>query len=446
MQEKSITNKPKKHSCVTNTKKILIISFTFYPYSTVSAYRMIRFAKYLPLYGIEPHIITARHDPITKYYPDTQYVQSLFKYKYESPLNPLIFRTRKSFIKRGLNYFFRILKDIFFSPDKHILWGLFVVPIALRTIKKQKVETVLVSGDPFSLFVTGYLLKSLSNIKLILDYRDLWLSNQMNRIQTFVRKKWNRYHQKMSLKRADLIITVNEEILEEIDTFKERFFNGNVSYDSIVIPNGFDPEYFNDQSEVMSNKDSFTFYYAGKIDINSLSYNPRILLLGFQLFKEKYPSDKIKLVICGHVSRETMKFITDEGLLSDIDLPGHLPYDKVLEKAKEADALIHFNYPLKFSRIIPFKIYEYLKIKKPIISINSTEGILADLLEETRSGFSCNNEKPEETAFLMELVYKTDLVQFRSGINDEMLTQFDVSLQTKILADKIKELTSKNSE
>lgn len=413
--------------------KILVLTYSFFPYSTVSAFRMLRLVKYLPEYDIKPYVITARHNKIFKRYPDTIYLPTPFSYKFDSPVNPLRYRKRTGFFGSSANYILRMLKDIFLSPDKHILWSLLILPAALITIKKNHIRTVLVTGDPFSLFISGYLLKKLTKIILILDYRDPWLSNPMNRIQTFIRRYYNYFAQKKCLKAADLVVAVNETILEEIKLITDK---------TLLLPNGFDPEYFDDEETANEKVDeNFTFFYAGKFDIDNLSYNPESLLKGYNLFLQQNPTLKTRIVVCGEVSKHTLNKLAQEDLLINLHFEGHISHQEVLKLARKADALIQFYYPIKYHDTVPGKMYDYLILKKPILSVNSKEGILADLLKTTNAGYSCENDDFAGIASMLKKICELNLETFRQELRKDEIAKFDARKQTRVLADKIKEKT-----
>ncbi len=414
--------------------KLLILTFTFHPYSTISSFRMLRFARYLPEYGIEPYVITAKHSKtVSDSFPNTRYIKTLFSYRYESPLNPIRFQKKRvSFIKIS-NYLIRLVKDIITSPDKHLFWSIMIIPDAVRTIKKEKINTLLVTGDPFSLFIAGMLIKTLSGVKLILDYRDPWLSNRMNRIQTFLRRFMNARLQSICLKAADLVMSVYGFVLEELPVDKSRTF---------WLPNGYDPEFFKNIKPVTDKENEvFTFIYAGKIDVNTGYYNPVTLLKGYQLFREENPSYKTKIVMFGQVSRETQETLAEKNLLQNVELAGLVTPREVIEHAARSDALLQYIAPMKSSEQIASKLYEYLMLEKPIISVNKETGAIAELLSETRAGYACENDEIETIASLFKKVYELDKKKFRQQLDKEKISRFDARLQTGLLAKKIKELS-----
>lgn len=415
------------------THKILIIAFSFYPHKSVAALRMTRFAKYLPEYNIIPYIITAKQKDksiLTTINSERnfkipssniKYIKSPFRIYFDSPVSAVKFNKRLNPFSYYFNYLLRLLKDVLLSPDKHILWSLKIIPYAYKLIKKQGINTVIITADPFSLFITGIIIKKFTKCKLILDYRDPWLSNVMSQAQTFYRKFYVKLLQQISLNTADFVIAVNQEIYDELDISSNK---------KTIIPNGYDPELFTD-SEVVSKSSDFIFLYTGKLDIHSHRYNPIMMLKCFQNFRVIKPEyNNSKLIICGYITPATMNSIANKGLDTNVQLLGELSNQEAVNQGKKADALIHMVYPIKREVSMPMKIYEYIMLQKPVISINSTKGLVADVLHKTGAGFSCDNDDQKAIIKTMEKIFALDKLLYRSTLKKDPIKEYNVQILT----------------
>ncbi len=417
-------------------RKLLIISFSFYPYSTVSAFRMTRFVKYLPEHGVEPYVITADQGGVDlhKNIPThTYYKKSLFSYRFDSPVNPAKFKKESNIPLYLANYSVRLIKDILFSPDKHVLWSISIVPKAVEIIKKNRIREVLVTGDPFSLFITGLLLKKLTGVNLILDYRDPWISNTSNLAQTFYRRRYIKSLQKICLKRSDFIFTVNQEIYDELEIDESK---------KMVLPNGFDPALFeavkHEKEQSGYSGRPFTFLYAGKSDITSIRYNPVMMFKCFQRFRSSGQQQNNSILkVCGQVTKETINRIRAEKLDENVEFIGMVTNQQVIDIGMQADAFLHFVYPMKREVSLPMKVYEYVMMKRPIISINSSQGLVAELLNRTNAGFACNNDDPDQIVAAMQKAFELDLHQFADKVDDSPLQSHNVKALTGQLATAI---------
>ena len=113
---------------------------------------------------------------------------------------------------------------------------------------------------------------------------------------------------------------------------------------------------------------------------------------------------KLKLSIKLNFYGETgnLKELKTKYELNDIvNIGGFLPHDDVLMKQANSDVLllISWNNP-KEKMFIPGKVYEYLALKRPVLSIGYQEGSLKNLIEDTKMGAHVSNLKDTKNALL----------------------------------------------
>ncbi|WP_413826922.1 glycosyltransferase, partial [Methanobrevibacter sp. UBA313] len=120
-----------------------------------------------------------------------------------------------------------------------------------------------------------------------------------------------------------------------------------------------------------------------------------------QLIDEKLiKEDKIQLNFYGDSGN--LKEIAEKyDLKSTLNIGGFIPHEEVLEKESKSDILllISWNNP-KEQMFIPGKVYEYLALKKPILSIGYKQGSLKDLITETGIGFHVSSLNDTKEALL----------------------------------------------
>ena len=86
--------------------------------------------------------------------------------------------------------------------------------------------------------------------------------------------------------------------------------------------------------------------------------------------------------------------LIDEGI---VKLLGQLPYDDCLGRLTEVDILLIIQPGTKTQ--IPSKLYDYLCINRPILTITSPDGALGEMIRENKFG---ELFAPEEEQLLME--------------------------------------------
>ena len=421
--------------------KVLIISYNYIPYNVTGSFRVMRFVKYLPKYGIAPVIVTANQGEhhinknLVKNIPSEAVIyrfKSLFKDSQERiSISEKYYKKNAGFIKNTRNYLILLLKDFIFSPDIQILWCLQHFWKIVKIIKMHKISHVFITGGPFSLFILGVALKKTLGVKILLDFRDPWSDYIHQRSQTAIRQFHNKWMENLVVANGDAIISVTEPIVRSLK-------NKNINIPMKVIPNGFDPD---DYTSLRANDNRliFTFIYAGKFNLLDNSYNPELLLLAYKKFYETNKINDVELFIIAHVNIETKNLLKKMGI-KNIKIIEFMPRDELLTVYNRANAFIQFTYPEKLELAISIKLFEYSQYRKPILSITSNSGCTADFLKKTRLGNSCNNDNVNEISNLFLKSYSMDLDVFRKNINLNEIEKYNVINQTEILANLIKSL------
>ena len=142
--------------------KVLFFSHLFYPTNIVSATRATKFVEYLPE-NIETIIFSASSKKNKKLKLKKHIIIvskcKLLKLKSNIASNP-----ESLTFKMKIKLFIR---DIFFIPDKYIWWYLIKIPYFYSIIRKNKIDIMVATGDPFSTFIVVYLLNKITKIPFI---------------------------------------------------------------------------------------------------------------------------------------------------------------------------------------------------------------------------------------------------------------------------------------
>jgi glycosyltransferase involved in cell wall biosynthesis len=325
-----------------------------------------------------------------------------------------------------------VIKDLFFSPDKFIWVVLSLLPKMIRTIKKEKIKVVIISGSPFSSFIAGFVLKKLLRIKLILDFRDPWSNMPVNKKHGYLRRKSISFWEKTCVKNADMITGCTDSVLSDLQAMYDP--KGKL----LKIPNGFDPDDLVSLNKCVSEqKNSFTFLYTGKYMINSDEYSPQNLVNAFIYFLNKYDIKDCLLKLIGLTDEKTRKYINnlkcEQIIMNDL-----MPKQDVLGEISIADVLLHFYYPETHTDTISLKLYEYAMFSKPIISLNTKNGEMYDFIKTYKLGETVDTNNIEEISEILYKAYcgKVDFCQ--NPI--ETLHDYNVENLTSILVKNIKDL------
>ncbi|MEM9404712.1 MAG: glycosyltransferase, partial [Acidobacteriota bacterium] len=201
--------------------------------------RASKLAKYLPGTGWKPVVLTKRRD-----YPpfdqelvrDSREVEVIRAKTLELPERWLALP--------GLRTLVRLVRS-FSVPDQGIWWLPSAYAAAVRRARGESFRAIVATGGPFSTFLLALALRRRLQLPLVLDFRDPWTSNprrQPRAWYVFWRDRIERWMERAALRRADAVVTVNPEMLDELCWPKGEKSASDCR--RVAIPNGFDSDDF----------------------------------------------------------------------------------------------------------------------------------------------------------------------------------------------------------
>ncbi len=428
--------------------KILYIAYYFPPYQLTDSFRVSRVARFLPDNDIIPIVLTAFegkhhwHEETLKELDsriEIHRVNNPISYQRKNQVN---LYKRDSKLVSIKNKALMFMKDLILSPDSYLIWAMKIIPTAIKLIKEHKIKHVMICLGPYSPALTGYFLNKLTGVTYSLDYRDEWRTmlrqDQLSfhreiKPETSARKIINTFWEKRCVNNASNIFSVSQ-------TMTNYFLNEYPKQKNCFsVHNGF---VANDYSNLNINKGSLeketiTFYYVGKIGINSDTYNPVKMISGFATFV-KNSSKKIELHIFGDVDQETIDKISEFNIEENIFYHGRVERSILLTQLVKADVLVHFYYPDLHPETLSIKIFEYAYLCKPIVSFSNKIGEMANFIASTNSGYTCWGNNEDEIAELFEKVLNFPTDELFSESRLRTLEKYNFENGVALMADKIK--------
>ncbi|MCF8461104.1 MAG: glycosyltransferase family 4 protein [Flavobacteriales bacterium] len=370
-------------------KKVLVITYYWPPSGGAGVQRWLKFAKYLPEFGYEVHVLTVRPDRAT--YP--QMDESLLKQVPENvtvhctdATNPFAIYSvfgkgapSSGFANDDVSGFKGLIKTLarfvrgnVFIPDPRKGWNRFAIAKANELIDTLGIETVITTSPPHSTQLIGLELKRKKSIRWIADMRDPW--TKIYYVSELLQTKWaqkkNASWERQVLENADKVVTVSHTLADEFCELAPALKRENVE----VIPNGFDEDDF--QISVPLEK-QFTIGYMGTIteqyDISSLlsAIGSGNLDVGFRFIGDVQAGLRNRV---GEVAARC-------------EFTGYLNHDKAIEKAASCSILLLVIPKVEANKgILTGKIFEYLALKRPILAIGPIDGDAGRILNETGAG------------------------------------------------------------
>ena len=351
--------------------------------------RWLKFAKYLPDFGITPVVFTAENPEYAMTDMSLEKEVSPELEVLRGPIwepNKLLARlggSKKSASAGFLDSrpspmarFLRYIRANFFIPDARCFWIKPSVSSLKNYLEDKNVDVIVTTGPPHSVHLIGLALKKELGIKWVADFRDPWTSiDYFHRLPLTSRSKEK--HLKMErevISAADRVLVVGEQMKKEFMAYSDEVY---------VIPNGYDGT---DAGKPMALDEEFTLTYAGLMNADR---NPERLweVMGEMVKEDPSFGARLKLRFVGSCSPEVLKSLEENGLSDNLDLLGYRDHEEVSKYQRSAQVLLLTVNRVPSARgIVTGKIFEYMRAMRPVMAIGPVDGDLAAILEETRCG------------------------------------------------------------
>lgn len=281
------------------------------------------------------------------------------------------------------------------TPDKNIRWVYPAVRQGLRMVREYRPSVLYTSGPPHSTHIVGSILKRLTGLPWVADFRDPWARRPWG---NKTKNPWGQalypLFEKSCIKRADRIILNTDRMADDFRAHYRHKFDAKIC----AIPNGCDPELAATVEELLANPappidDGFIrLCHPGSLYRRR---DPRPLMDAIGLLAEQ--GIRIKLEQIGHCADyfDLENYVAQRGLTGHLSMEKPIPHREVLGRMAAADLLllIQPGTPIQ----IPGKLFEMLLFRKPIVGM-ADEGATSDLIQSHRLGAVARDEEPETIA------------------------------------------------
>ena len=264
--------------------------------------------------------------------------------------------------------------------EREIGWLPFAFVKGVRVMKRQNIKLIYTSGPPFTTNLIGYLLKEISNARLIVEIRDIIYDDLWRDFKySYIGKRILQYVADKIIRNADCVVTTSEGIKKHI------LFRNRIPKDKIkVIYNTFDlPAEIENKSNPFCHR--INIVYSGKL------YGPRVISPFLHALKELINREpdmgaKILFHFAGVCHNENFQKIIDGlGIKGNVRYCGFITQSEVLNLYNIADIFLLVKAPNdKIS--IPGKLFEYLGVKKPILALVPSDCESANIIQRSQSG------------------------------------------------------------
>ena len=373
-------------------KKVLIISYYWPPAGGPGVQRWLKFAKYLPEFGVEPIVyvpenptypildekliaevpegLTLLKKKITEPY---KWASFFSKNKTKSFSSGIIPKSRKqSFLEKCL----LMVRGNLFIPDARVLWVKPSVAYLKEYIAAEGIDTIITTGPPHSLHLIGMALKSELQLRWIADFRDPWTTigyHKALRLSAYAERKHKMLESKV-LRTADHIVVTSKTTKAEFEALTPQPIT--------VITNGYDVEPVAKQTL----DEKFTLAHIGSL---LSERNPRILWKCLKELIKENPDFKkdFQLKLIGAVSQEVLDAIAEFRLGKYLNTMGYVSHQRAVEEQRKSQVLLLIEINSEETKsIIPGKLFEYMVSERPIIAMGPEDSDFEEIVRTTNTG------------------------------------------------------------
>ena len=264
---------------------------------------------------------------------------------------------------------------------------------------QNRFDVIITSAPPLFTGIPGYVLRRTSNVKWILDIRDLWIDASIS--LGFIREgsvyeKMSRKFEAMCLSRADLVGVTTEEIARRI-TARYR-----VPAPIELMPNGVNTEVFRPTNTGKKQR----IIYAGNVG------HAQDLAKVALAVKSMNGTRNVELLIVGDGdTRECLERLVEvEDLTGSVTFTGILSRDEIPRLLSESLVGVA---PLKQLKTLeyaaPTKAYEYMACGIPFIGCGNGE--IANLANDSGAGVIADNTPEAIAAAISSLLDDPDRME-----------------------------------
>lgn len=412
-------------------KKILIISYHFPPSQAVGGLRAANFARYLPLSGWQPFVLTIKDKYVDNRDPERLHgLEDIEIYKTgKLPQIMELYRLTKSFGKRLLSRkqragnaptsllnkedgefsesnvqrWKRYFTSLFIAlPDYEKNWILPATLKAIQIVRKQKIDCILTSCPPYSVHLVGLLTQMATGVTWIADYRDPWYVASKKRMYPTctLSRKIESILERQVMKRASLVLCNTKSLR---DTLKQAY--SKVKEDGFVhIPNGISTDIFAGLRGLVK-YEKFTLTYTGSLYFYRTP-EPVFKALRELIDDGEIAADSFKIKLVGHCQTidgsPTDNLVSAYNLGENVEIIPPVPYLKSLEIVTRSHLALLFAPDQPYQ--IPAKVYDYIGTGTRILAL-AGKGATEEVVRTTETGsvFQPDNHK-ELKSFLLAAI------------------------------------------
>ena len=382
------------------------------PMFDVGGKRVDRFARHLPSFGWQPHVLTSplpRHrpiDPSARPLPegvtlDRDLVPEWWPEPRARPSDatvaaPIVTRTPGPMAKLARQFTLPVGDEIMLAP-----W---TVARARNRVRAAAIDVIFATSAPYATLVQGAALARATQKPLVLDLRDPWTLNFLQEGRPrWVRSVEGRIEERL-FARADRVIL---NCAAATQAYRERY--PELADKLVTITNAFEPRELAHEPR----HDRLTLIHFGNC-YGARSLAPVLRALAQLRDQGRLDPREVVLRNLGRISQDELDLAASLGLAEQLEREVAVPYEQGLAELARADLLLLLSYGRE-QLFLPAKLFDYMAAGAPVLCV-APRSELTEIVAATKIGRSCD---PDDIEACAEIIMAA--ARRRRGLSEEPL-------------------------
>ena len=352
-------------------RAVLMIAFHFPPAAMGSGHlRTLGFARYLQEYGWDPIVLSAR----ALAYPRTAPIAGDVIPRGCVVRRALAFDAGRHFAIGGK------YPGFLAQPDRWSSWWPAGVAQGLRLVRRHQVRAIWSTYPIMTAHCIARTLSGVAKLPWVADFRDP-VSSSVSVANRFSVASQQHWEQRVLHDAKRAVFTTPGALRDYAERFPEAGRGGRLS----LIGNGYDEAAFGDLPPVPPHRDGRPLLLLHSGLLYPEGRNPAPFFDALAQLKAAGVAGPAQFKVVLRASGWEARYQQEVDRLGIADIVTLAPpvgnHEALVEQAA-ADGLLLFQGS-KFDRQIPAKVYEYLRIGRPIFALVGSDGDTASLMRDT---------------------------------------------------------------
>lgn len=415
-------------------RNVLMVAYFFPPLGGAGVQRTLKFVKYLPEYGWQPSVLTAR-SAHTGRLVDAD-LQG------EIPAGMAVHRTPALMLPPRLPWRLRrAITRWLLVVDEQLGWWPYAVHLGSEIIESEKIEALYTTSAPFTDHLVGYALKRRQPaLPWVADFRDPWVDNFDLSFATSTHRSLASKLEQRVFFTADRVI-LNTPAARE---FYRRKYPQLANDRLVAIENGYDPaDFAGVMPHRLKDEPRFTIAHVGSIYGQKRTPRPFFEAVQQALAAGLVSRADLRILFVGAYGGKASRELNQSlGLADVVDLVGYVDHRQSIAYVLAADLLLLILGGGQGSELVaPAKLFEYLAAGKPILAL-AADGAAAGIVHEARAGVVVDPEDIPSIAQHIAVFYQRWRAGQPGSVPDPaVVARFDRRRLTARLAQTLEEIS-----